>query len=151
MYHFRIIKPFLKYFLLIIPLQFSQFSPFISSPPCIPQPPASPPQFMSMGCTSMSSMSSLFPKTFLSLPVYFMPTNYASSSLYLFPTIPLPPPHWAPAVWCPFLWFCSCSSCLLRFCFCYFSFLLGSFVDSCEFVVILLFIFFIFNFLDKCL
>ena len=39
----------------------------------------------------ISSLSSLFPIPFLSLPVYFMPTNYASSSLCLFPPIPLLP------------------------------------------------------------
>ena len=66
------------------------------------------------------------------------------------PVIP-PPPYWKPSMWCPFLWFCSCSS-LLSFCFyCFLFFFLGSVVDSCEFVVILLFIFLFFNFLGKSL
>ena len=43
------------------------------------------------------------------------------------------------------------SGCLLTFCFHWFSFLSGSFVDSYQFVVILLLIFLIFFFLDKSL
>ena len=83
-----------------------------------------------------------------------MPTNYAASSLDLFPPIPsfpLPtenPPcdlHSSDSV--PVLVVC------LVFVFIVFlSFIfLGSFVDSCEIVVILLFIFLIFFFLDKSL
>ena len=71
--------------------------------------------------------------------MHFMPTNYASSSLYLFlpiPAFPLPteiPPcdvHFSDSV--PVLVVC------LVFVFNF----LGSVVDSCEFVVILLFIVF---------
>ena len=81
-----------------------------------------------------------------------MPTNYASSALYIFPTIlPLPFPtenapcdvHFSDSV--PVL------VVYLVFVFIvYLSFIiLGLFVDSCEFIVILLFIFLIVFFLDK--
>ena len=64
----------------------------------------------------------------------------------------LPSPHWNPSMWYPFLWFCSCSGWFFSFCFHCFSFLLGSFVDSCEFVVIFLFIVLIFFYsLEKSL
>ena len=45
-----------------------------------------------------------------------------------------PSPHWKPSMWSPFLWFHSCSN-WLSFGFCF----LGSVVDSCEFVMIIVF------------
>ena len=142
---------FFKYFLLICYYSFPSFSPL--SPLC-PAPQLSsilpaPPYFMSMGCTYKFFESSvshtifyLSPSILCLLIMLLLPCTFS-------PYSSLPPPHWNPPMWCPFLWFCSCSSCLRSFfCFHHFSFLLGSFVDSCELVVILLFIFFIF-FLDK--
>ena len=88
-FNFTKIILFFKYFLLIMLLQFSQF--FALYPPfALPHQPSSipSPQFMSMGYTYKFFESSVSYTIFLSLPVYFMPTNYASSSLYLFPPIP---------------------------------------------------------------
>ena len=133
-------------------LQFSQFLPLYV--PSTLHPPMHQ-HFPISSCpwvVHTSSLSSLFPKPFLPLPIYFMPTNFASSSLYLF--LPIPPiplstenplcdVHFSDSV--PVLVVC------LVFVFVDFLFLLGSFVDSCEFVVILLFIFFIFFFLYKSL
>ena len=115
-----------------------------------PNAPTFPPLSSCPWVVHTSSLSCLFPIPFLTSPVYFMPTNYASY-LYLPSHSSFHPPHWNLSMSCPFLSVCSSSSCLLSFCFHCFSFLLGSFVDSCEFVVILLFIFFIFFFLDKSL
>ena len=43
----------------------------------------------------ISSLTSLVPILFLPSPCLFVPTNYASYSLYLFPcSPPFPPPHW---------------------------------------------------------
>ena len=67
-----------------------------------------------------------------------MPTNYASSSLYLFPPIlPFPFPTELPL----FDVYFNDSVPVLVVClvFVFIVLLLGSFVDSCEFVVILLF------------
>ena len=132
-------------------LQFPNFPHFIPPPPCTPQPSSIPCLGSCPWVVHVSSLSSLFPIPYLSLPIYFMPTNYAASSLYLFlPIPPLPlsteiPPcdvHFSDSI--PVVVIC------LVFFHC-FSFLLGSFVDSCEFVVILLVIFFIFIFLNKSL
>ena len=132
---------FFKYTLLIMLLQFSQFFPFY--PLSAPHPPSLP----LSSCpwvVHINSLSYLFPIPFLTSPHLFN----AYQLCFFFP-VPFPPysclpsPHWNPSMWCPFLWFCSCSSCLLSFCFHCFSFIFsGSFVDSCEFVVILLFILF---------
>ena len=131
--------------------QFSQFSPFIPLPPC------TPPTLQHASLSScpwvvhISSLSSLFP-----IPFLISPHQFYAYQLCFFCHVPflsyssLTPPHWNPSMWCSFLWFCFRSSCLVSFCFHCFSFLLGSVVDSCEFVVILLFIYFIF-FLDKSL
>ena len=93
----------------------------------------------------ISSLTSLFPTQFLTSPCLF----YAYQLCFFFPVLPPPhsfpppPPYWKPSLWSRFLWFHSCSSCLLSFCLCF----LGSLVDSCEFVVILLFIVFYLLFL----
>ena len=129
---------FFKYILLIMLLQFSHFLSFSLLHPA---PTSSiPPLYLWV--VHISSLASLFPILFLTSP-YFMPTSYASYSLYLPPNSLPPTPHWKPSMWCPFLWFCSCSGCLLSFCFCF----LGAVVDSYEFVVILLCIFFYLLFL----
>ena len=118
-----------------------------------PQPASIPPDLSSCPwLVHTSSLSSLFPIPFFTSPHLFN----ACQLCFLFP-VPFPlyssflPSHWKTSTWCPFLWFCSCSSCLLSFLFHSLCFILGSFVDSREFVVILLFIFFIFFFLDKSL
>ena len=123
----------------LFPLPFPSFSP---------HPPAS--WTVHVCVVHISSLTSPFPILFLTSP-YSVPTHSASYSLYLFLPLPLlslstdnPP--------CDlhFCEICSCSSCLLSFCFRCSSVLLGSFVDSCEFIVIL-FIFLVFFFLDKSL
>ena len=138
---------FLSIFYWLCYYSYPSFSPL--SPLCpAPQPSSIPPL---SSCPWVVHISSLFPIPFLISPYLFMTTNYVSSSLYISPQSSRSPPRWNPSVWYPFLWFCSCSGGLLSFCFHCFSFLLGSFVDGCEFVVILLFIFSIFFFLDKSL
>ena len=133
-------------------LQFSPFFPLYPPSTLHPQHSSIPPTLSSYPwVVHVSSLTPRFPIPFLSLPIYFMPTNYAASSLYLSPLL-LPSPRPLKSLHVMSIsWFCSCSSCFLRFCFHCFSFLLGSLVDSCEFVVILLFIFLIFFFLDKSL
>ena len=140
-----------KDILLIMLLLFSQFSPFISPLLCTPNPPAF---LLLSSCpwvVHVSSLNSLFPISFLTSSRLVYAYQLCFLFPVLFPTIPPPSPT-EPSMWCPFLWLCSCSSCLLSFCFHCFSFFLGSLVDSCEFVVILLFIvLIIFFFLDKSL
>ena len=80
---------FLKYFLLIMLLQFSQF--FLPRSPLHPTSLTlqhSPPLVHVHGMYIYVLWVLCFLYHFLSLPVYFMPTNYVSSSLYLFPSIP---------------------------------------------------------------
>ena len=79
------------------------------------------------------------------LPVYFVPTIYASYSLYLYLPLPQLPTDNPPCD----LYFCE-SVPVLDLCLVFV--FLGLVVDSCKFVVILLFVFFIFFFfLDKSL
>ena len=137
----------LKYILLIMLLQVSDFfSTLYSLLPCTPLPPSSSHRSSCPWVIHGNSSASPFLILFLTSPVYFVPTIYASYSLYLFPHSPSShsltdnPPcdlHFCRSV--PVLVVC------LVFVF------LGSVVDSCEFVVILLFIFLIFFFLDKSL
>ena len=129
------------------------FLPFIPLHPAAHLPPAFPPplSLCPQVVAHINSLASLFLILFLTPPVYFEPTIYASYSLYLLPHSLLPPPCWYPFMWSPCLWFCSCSSCLLSFLFCFVLFL-GLIVNSYESVVILLFIFLIFFFfLDESL
>ena len=71
-------------------LQFSQFSPLSHLHPAT-QPSSIPPTyFMSMGYTYKFFESSVSYTIFWPLSNYLMPTNYASSSLYLSPLF-LPP------------------------------------------------------------
>ena len=138
------------YFLLIILLQFSQFSPLYPTSTLTPNPSAIPP-FSSCPWVVRRSLwvlcffyhFYLSPSVLCLLTMLLLPCTFSPHSS-------LPTPHWDPSMWCPYLTFCTCSSCLLSFYFHCFSFLLGSFVDSCELVFILLFIFLIF-FFDKSL
>ena len=110
-----------------------------------PLPPATSSPHHGSSCpwvVHISSLASTFPTLFLTSPCLF----YSYHLCYLF-SVPFPPffplpPHWWPSMWSPFLWFCSCYSCL----FTLFLLFLGLIVDSCEFVVILLFLFLIFLF-----
>ena len=124
------------------------FSPFYSSPPCTaPLPPAFPTLSSCPWVVHVSSLASPFPILFLTSPCLFC----ACQLCFLFPvpfppfsSFPLPadnPPndlhlyHSVPVL----------VVCLVCFCF------LNSVVDSCEFVVILMFIVLIFFFLNKSL
>ena len=134
-----------KYILLIMLLQFSQFFLLYSASalhlPTLQALQHFPSASALSSCpwiVHMNSLASPFPIPFLTYPHYFMPTNYASYSLYLFPLIiPCPTPQKTLHVISISL-ILFCSSCFLSFLF------LGSVVDSCEFVVILLFIVLIF-------
>ena len=103
----------------------------------------------------LSFLASPFPILFLTSPVHFLPTIYATYSLYLFPHSLLPFPsdnlpcdfHFCYSF--PVLVVCLVCFCFWGFCCC--CFVLGSVVDICEFVVISLFMFWIFFFLDKSL
>ena len=84
---------FLKYILLILLLQLSHFSLLYPPLPCIPPPTSIPLPFGScLWVIHVSSLASSFPILFLTSPVYFVPTIYASYSLYLLPHSPPPPP-----------------------------------------------------------
>ena len=76
---------YFKYILLIMLLQLSLFFlPLYSPPPCTPPPTSIP--FPLSSCpwvVHISSLASPFPILFLTSRVYFVPTNYASYSMYL--------------------------------------------------------------------
>ena len=140
---------FLSIFYWLCYYSFPNFSPFT---PSTLQPPTLQHPLTFRSCpwvVHISFLSSLFPIPFFFIsPCLF----YAYQLCFFFPVPfpPIPPFHLPTEIPpCDFhFWFHSCSSCLLSYCF---SFLLGSFVDSCEFVVILLFIISIFFSLDKSL
>ena len=122
------------------------FSPLYSLPICTPLPPAFPRLNSCPWVIHISSLASPSPILFLICPCLF-----CTYHLYFSFPVPFPPFSYLP---CPSgnppcdLYFCESVPllvvCLVCFCF------LGSVVDSCEFVVILLFIFLIFFFsLDK--
>ena len=130
--------------------QLSLFLPPPYSPtPCSPLPPAFHPLGSCPWVGHISSLASIFLILFLTSPAYFVAIIYASYSLYLPHPPSLFPTDNSPCD----LHFCESVSvlvfCLIHFCFCFCFVFWGSFVDSCEFVVILLFIFLIFFFLDK--
>ena len=136
---------FFKYILLIMLLQLSHFPLFIPLHPSHPLLPTFPPFSSCLWVVHISSLASTFPILFLTSP-YFVPTIYTTYPLYIFPLSPLPTP---PLIT---LHVISISVSLFLFqLFAQFVFVfLGSVVDGCEFVVILLFIFLIiFFFLDK--
>ena len=75
-------------------LQLSHSPPLYSPLPCTPPPTRVPPFSSCPWVVHISSLASPFPTLFLpSPPVYFLPTIYATYSLYLFPlSSPLTPP-----------------------------------------------------------
>ena len=86
---------FLKYILLIMLLQFSHFLSPLYSPLLCTLPPTSTPLHTLSSCPWVVHIRSLafpFPILLLTSPVYFVPTTYASYSLYLLPLSPPPPP-----------------------------------------------------------
>ena len=130
-------------------LQLSHFLHFIPLCPAHPLPPASPSFSSCLWVVHISSLASTFPILFLTSPCLFSTYHL----FYLFPvTFPPVSPSHSPADKPPcdlhFSGFVPVLVvCLICFCFC-----LGSFVNSCEFVLILLFIFLIIFFLlDKSL
>ena len=129
-----------KYILLIVLLQLSHFSPLYSPHPAPPTHQNSPTLFHVIGYTSKFFGFSIS-LTILNLPMSILYLSFMLLIPCTFsPIFPLPFP--ADNLPCD-LHFCDSVPILAihLFCFC---FLLGSVVDSCEFVVILLFIFFIF-------
>ena len=129
---------FFKYILLIRLLQLSHFPLFIPLHPSHPLLPTFPPFSSCLWVVHISSLASPFPILFLTSPCLFVPTMYASYSLYLF----LPFSLFSFPTDNPLCDLNFCDSvpvlvvCLVCFCF------LGSVVDSCKFVVTLLFIVF---------
>ena len=131
-----------------MPLQLSNFFPPLYPPPPCTTPPTSIP----LACPwviHISSLASTFPILFLTSPCLFSTYHLC----FLFPVFfPLFFPHSLPTDnppcdlhFCDSLLVLAVSLICFHFCF------LGSVVDSCEFVVILLFIVFIFFSLDKSL
>ena len=127
---------FIDYAITVVP-----FSPLYSPPPCTPPP---------LVHVHGSYIRVLWLLHFLYCsyppPVYFLPTIYATYSLYLFPFSPAPTPLLITLHVISISVILSCSSCLLSL---FWGIFLGSVVNTYEFVVILLFIFLIFFFLDK--
>ena len=66
-------------------LQLSHFPPFTPLHPAHPLPPTFPPYSSCPWVIHVSSLASTFPILFLPSPVYFLPTVYATYSLYLSP------------------------------------------------------------------
>ena len=138
---------FSKYTLLIMLLQLSlSFPPLYFPLPCSP-PPTSIPHPLSSWVVHIRSLASPFPILFLTSPCLFSTYHLCFSFPVPFPLFSL---HPFPADNPPCdLHFCDSVPVLVV---CLVGFVLGSVVDSCEFVVILLFIFLIiFFFLDKSL
>ena len=73
-------------------LQLSHFHLFTQLHPAHPLPPTFPPYSSCPWVILISSLASIFPILFLSSP-YFLPTIYATYSLYLPPSLPLPLPY----------------------------------------------------------
>ena len=122
-------------------LQLSHFVSPLSPPPCTPPPAFPRPQFTSMGRTYK----------FFGFSIYYIILNLPLSVLYLL-FMDLIPCTFSPFSPLPILtdnppcYFHFCDSVpVLVVCFvCFWFWILGSVVDSCEFVVILLFVFLIF-------
>ena len=139
---------YLKYILLTMLWQLCQMLPLCSSQPSTPFPP----QSTLSSCPWVVHISSLaFPFPILSLTspclfctcqlCFLIPAPFPLFSPFLLPA-DNPPNDLRIYGSVPVLVLC-----LVCFCFCF----LDSVVGNCEFVVILLFIFFIFFFLDKSL
>ena len=73
-------------------LQLSHLPPFTPLHPAHCLPPTFPPYSSCPWIIHISSLASTFPILFLPPPVYFLPTIYATYSLYLFPLSPPPTP-----------------------------------------------------------
>ena len=126
-------------------LQLSHFPPFTPLHPAHHLPTTLPHFSSCPWVVHISSLASTFPILFLTSPCLF--STYHLYYLFFVPF--LHPPTHSPTDNLPCdLHFCGSVPVLVvcLVCFC-----LGSIVSSCEFVVILLFIFFIFFFLDKSL
>ena len=135
-----------KYFVLIMLLQLSHFSPFIPLCPAHPPPTCIPPlQFMSMGHT-YKLFGFYISYTILTLPLSIFYLPFMLLTLCTFS--PLSPP---PTPLLITLNVISISVVLFLFQLFAYVFVLGVVVNNCEFAVILLFISFIFFFLDKSL
>ena len=150
-----LIQKFFKYILLIMLLQFSQFPHYYLPSALHPTTlQHSPPQFMSMGCTCKYLEFSVSYTIFISPHLF-----YAYQLCFFFP---VPFPHVLPSP-SPLKILDGMSISLILFLFQLFAQFLFSlffflsffffrfFVDSCQFVVILLFIVFDLQFLSKCL
>ena len=137
---------FIDYAITVVPFFFSPLYPPL---PSTPIPTSIPPFTSCPWVIHISSLASPFPILFLTSPCLF--STYHLCSLVLYShilSLPLPtdnPPcdlhfcDFVPVLVVSLVWFG------------FWFWLLGSVVDSCEFVVIFLFIFFIFFFLDKSL
>ena len=73
-------------------LQLSHFPPFTPLHPAHTLPPTFPRYSSCPWVILISSLASTFPTLFLPSPVYFLPTIYATYSLYLSPLSPPPTP-----------------------------------------------------------
>ena len=126
-------------------LQLSHLPPFFPSALHTPSHPPSRPFSSCPWVVHVSSLASTFPILFLTSPCPFCTYHLC----FLFP-VPFPPfsPLRLPTGNSPYD-FHFCDSVLVLVCLV--CFCLDSVVDSCEFVVISLFIFLIFFFLDKSL
>ena len=88
-YHKKNFKFFKNIFYWLCYYSLSHFCPLYSPPPCTPVPPISAPPLSSCPwVVHISSLASPFPILFLTFP-YFVPTIYASCSLYLLPHSPI--------------------------------------------------------------
>ena len=85
--------PFLKkIYLLIMLLQLSHFPPFTPLHPAHPLPPTFPLYSSCPWVIHISSLASTFPILILTSHTCFVPTSYATYSLYLFTHSPPPLP-----------------------------------------------------------
>ena len=125
--------------------------PFLPLHPAPSLPPASPTLTSCPWVVHISSVAPPFPILFLTSPC--LVCTYNLGFLFPVPFLPFSTLHFPADVIHPCdLYFCDSVSILVCFVWFLFLFFLGSVVDSCEFVVILLFIFLIiFFFLDKSL
>ena len=136
---------FIDYAIIVVPL----FSPLNSPPSCPYFPPSFPHLGFCLCVIHISTLASPFPILFSTFSCLFCTFHLCLLFLVHFPPFfPLPadnPPG--------DLDFCDSAPVLvvcIVFCFCFILVFLGSVVDSCEFVVILLFVFLInFFFIDK--
>ena len=80
---------FIDYAITVVP-----FPPLYSTPSCTPPPSHIPPPIVHVHGSHLKVLWLLhFPYYSYPLPVYFLPTIYATYSLYVFPLSPPPTPH----------------------------------------------------------